>query len=166
MPPPALSRRAALTGVVAGLAASGCELEAGVPAPAPASPDAATGSSTPPPEDPDAALVEGVRDEIGAALALVTAAARRPALREEMAAWRRLHRLHLEEVPGESAPGPSEPVTGSAAGLRRRVVRQESRLQRTLADAAVTAESGPLAALLASMSAAVAQRLALTGGAL
>ncbi len=53
-------------------------------------------------------------------------------------------------------------MPGSAAEVRATVVAREARLETSLASAALAAQSGPLAALLASMSAAVAQQLAAT----
>ncbi|WP_249423747.1 hypothetical protein [Nocardioides coralli] len=172
MSPPELSRRAALTGVVFGLAVAGCDLQARetppTGTPTAVAPTGTPGSEAAAPEDPDEALVESVRADIAAALALVTAGAGRPALRAELGDWRRLHRLHLDAVPGEDAgedAGEQQATAvGSVAQVRRRVRREEARLQRTLADAALAAESGPLAALLASMSAGIAQLLAATGG--
>jgi hypothetical protein len=162
--PPELSRRAALTVVVAGLAVGGCDLApGGTPpdaAPPTASPDERPGVE----EDPDVALVETIRGEIGATLALVTAASGRPALRRELAAWRRLHRQHLDAFPGEASQAPGTTVSGSAARLRARVLAREEQLQGTLAGAAIEADSGSLATLLASMSAAVAQQLSDSGG--
>lgn len=161
MPSPELSRRGALGLVLAGLAASGCDLEAPDARRPHTGPGAATAATPTPAEDPDGSLVESVRTEIGTVLALVGAAGgRRPALGAELAPLRRLHRRHLAALPGDAATDSEPVVTGSTDRVRAAVRREELRLQHALADAAVVAESGPLAALLASMSAAVAQRLA------
>ena len=150
------SRRGLLGGVLVGVTTAGCQLDPSAEAPArrrastPATPD----------EDPDTGLVRRVGEELAAALALVSgvARARRP-LAAAMEPWQALHRAHLEAL---EAPAPTRTarVGGPVRELTARVRRQESLLQRRLADAAVTAQSGALAALLAQMSAAVAQQLA------
>jgi hypothetical protein len=63
-----------------------------------------------------------------------------------------MHTAHLDAL--EAAP----PVPGTAAPLPQ-LLRSERQLQRFLVDAAMAAESGGLARLLASMSAAVSQHL-------
>lgn len=93
-------------------------------------------------DDPDTALVDEVVGRITATAAL---SARVPDLVA-------LHTAHLDAL--DAAP----PVAGTAS--RARLLRSERQLQRFLVDAAVRAESGPLARLLASMSAAVSQQLA------
>jgi hypothetical protein len=55
-------------------------------------------------------------------------------------------------------------VKGSVPAVLERVRREEAALQRRLAAAAVSARSGALASLLATMSAGVAQRLAADAG--
>lgn len=161
-----LTRRRALAGGLVGglvgLAASGCDAVTGPSDPAPT--DRRTGRSEPAPsaaEDPDEELVADVRRRIAGTAAVVTGAARgRPALARELRDLARLHRRHLDALPGDTASSRRVPVSGADAARRRRVRNAETRLQRQLADAAVEARSGPLAALLASMSAAVAQQLA------
>jgi hypothetical protein len=64
-----------------------------------------------------------------------------------------LHRTHIEALDGDPATPPPAATTISA--LRR----TERRLQTQLVDASLAAESGGLARLLASMSAAVSQHL-------
>lgn len=160
MSSPELTRRGALGGLLA-VGLSGCDVgttDADPPRPTPRSePDAVPE----PTEDPDLALVDDVRDDLAAALSFVTAARRgRRGLARELDELSRLHLAHLRELPGGRDQAPSPRVRGDAARVRARVRALESRLQGTLADAAVRAESGPLAALLASMSAAVAQQLA------
>jgi hypothetical protein len=98
--------------------------------------------------DPDSTLVDQVVAHLVAAEQLA-AAGRRPDLVA-------LHRAHLDALEADQ-PAPGRPA-------RRRtpaeVRRGEVLLQRRLDDAALAAESGALARLLASMAAAVAQRLA------
>jgi len=155
------SRRSVLGSVLLVATTAGCSVE-------PSREDPPAGGTTPtaadqqpaPADDPDARLVRGVVDDLTAALALVGGVARagRP-LAREVAPWRELHAAHLEAL---DAPGRARPlrVRGGTSALRTRVRRRESTLQTRLADAAVSARSGPLAALLATMSAAVAQQLA------
>lgn len=139
---PRLARRSAIAlvvGPLAGLAAlSGCD--DGDPSPA----GSPTATSDP---DPDVALVDGVLHELGQALRLATAAG--------LADLVTLHRAHIDAL-GGAAPttGPGRPAEPAA------VRKRERRLQAHLVEAAVAAESGALARLLASMSAAVAQRTA------
>jgi hypothetical protein len=93
-------------------------------------------------DDTDASLVDEVVAEITATAAL---SGRVPALTA-------MHTAHLTAL--EAAP----PTPGAAP--RRQLRRAERDLQAFLADAAGRAESGPLARLLASMSASVAQHVA------
>lgn len=137
---PRLHRRAAVAGGLgaglAGLAAlTGCD-DGDNPGP----------SGTPTP-DPDTVLVEGVRTRIGRAQRVATAAGL-----PRLAA---LHRAHLAALDGEPPTG-GRRTHPTPADVRR----VETRLQQHLVEAAASAESGALARLLASMSAAVAQRLA------
>lgn len=150
--------------IAAGLVAAGCDLSGSAgPGTDPTSP---TASRTPeptssPPADPDEALVARVQTEVAGTAAVVAAAGTgRPALARELAPLARLHRRHLQALPGDEPQAPSAQVRGDAAAARRQVRVRESELQTALADAALEASSGPLAALLASMSAAVAQQLA------
>jgi hypothetical protein len=64
-----------------------------------------------------------------------------------------MHAEHLAVLEVRAEPADGQPVA-------RDVRAAETTLQRQLADAAVRAESGALAKLLASMAAAVAQQLA------
>ena len=155
--------RAPAAVVVTGLAVAGCDLvgtqEPGGTTPSP-TPSGRT-ATTAPAADPDETLVARVRGEVADAASLVAAAGRgRPALRRELAPFVRLHRRHLEALPGDDAVAAPAEVRGDNAAARRRVRQREEALRAGLADAAVVASSGPLAALLASMSAAVAQQLA------
>lgn len=138
---PRLPRRSALrAGVVGGLAGlvvlTACDDNDTTPTP---------GSS--PSADPDSALVEEVLAELAVAEQTATAAGEL-----ELAT---LHRAHIDALDGEM-PTEAAGRAPSAEVVRRR----EQLLQAHLVDAAMAAESGALARLLASMSAAVSQRLA------
>ena len=152
------TRRAAVGGLLAGIGAAGCDAggrREGSPRRAP--------TSEQPAADPDSALVDAVVAEVAEVAGVVAGAARaRRALRDELATWRRLHVAHLAALEAEIDERPAR-VRGSAAELRSLVRRREAALQRRLADGAVTARSGSLASLLATMSAAVAQQLAAGG---
>lgn len=157
------TRRGALVGGAVLLATTGCELVGGQSGTDPARSDSpgTTGSGASPDADPDESLVDEVRTEIAATAAVVLAAGRgRPSVSRRVGDYRRLHDRHLAALPGETGRVRRVQVAGDEAGALGRVTAAENRLQRRLADAAVAAESGPLAALLASMSAAVAQLLA------
>jgi hypothetical protein len=152
--------------VVAGLTAVGCDISgsdgrgSSDTSSSPTASSQATGQATEPAPDPDETLVARTRADIAEAAALAAAAGRgRPALRRELAPYRRLHAAHLAALPGEDLEVAPVRVRGDAAAARRRVRRGEQTLQVRLADAAVEADSGRLAALLASMSAAIGQRL-------
>ena len=151
------TRRGVLGGLALGLTAAGCEVDATRDEPD----SRTTGSEAaePEPDDPDAQLVRRVVEDLTGALALVAGAprARRP-LASELAPWRDLHAAHLEALDAADRVRAVR-VGGPASALRARVRRQETALQRRLAAAAVAAESGSLASLLGTMSAAVAQQL-------
>jgi hypothetical protein len=156
--------RAPAAAVAAGLVAAGCDLSGSSDPGAGTTSPTASGAPEPtvaPTADPDEALVARVRTEVAGAAALVSAAGTgRPGLARQLVPIVRLHRRHLQALPGDEAEAPPEQLRGDASAALRRVRAREARLQTALADAAVEASSGPLAALLASMSAAVAQRLA------
>ncbi|SDC62559.1 hypothetical protein [Nocardioides lianchengensis] len=159
--PPSVTRRTTVGATLVGLAGlgvlSGCDLDDLDPRSDPADPDGPAVSA--PPEDADTVLVASVVVDLTATLAAVRAL---PAT--DRAGFRplvRLHRRHLAELdaPAEEPATPSDsPTTAPVAAAE--VVRQEQRLQRRLVTAAVAAESGELARVLGSMSAAVAQQLA------
>lgn len=154
LPPVRATRRATLGGLVATVVA-GCDVSPAPDEPAPA-------GSAPPSarSDPDATLVESVVEDVAGVLALVTGASRsRRSLRPRLSPWRRLHTAHLIALEASPRSDASRP-RGDAAALLARVRREETALQRRLAEAAVAARSGALASLLASMSAAVGQQLA------
>ncbi|HYH35352.1 MAG TPA: cell division protein FtsK, partial [Nocardioides sp.] len=92
---------------------------------------------------------------------LVTAAARaHRSLRAALLPWQRMHAAHLAALEATPADGAGVRARGAASALSARVRREETGLQRRLTDAAAAARSGPVASLLATMSAAVAQQLA------
>lgn len=159
------TRRSALAGTLAVLTMTGCD--AVTPAPLA---DSGPGNNrseptTDTPADPDEALVDEVRADLAGASALVTSAlGARPRLRSELAPFGALHARHLRALDGDRPRGRT-PVPGDAAAVRTGVRAREVRLQASLASAALAAQSGPLAALFASMSAAVAQQLAATADA-
>lgn len=157
------TRRAALVGGAVLLATTGCDLVGDRPGtdPDPSDSPGTSGSDASPDADPDESLVDEVRAEIATAAAVVLAAGRgRPSVSRRVGDYRRLHDRHLAALPGETGRVRRVRVAGDDAQALRRVTTAENLLQRRLADASVAAESGPLAALLASMSAAVAQLLA------
>jgi hypothetical protein len=135
--PRILTRRTTLAlGVGGVLSVAACGTE---PEPAPRSAPAAEGD--------DEALVDEVVAQITAVAAVAAGVPRLVAL----------HAAHLEAL---DAPAPAT-TDSSATGPAVRVAERAH--QRYLVDAALRAESGPLARLLASMSAAVSQQLALPG---
>lgn len=152
------SRRTALAlALSTPLALAACDLD----------PPSATPSESPttaPP--PDAEVVASARKAILLTVALleVVSARHRP-LRAGIQPLLDLHTAHLE-VLDDGSQDPSE-SQGLAAALpadtpamaRTQVTGAESNLSATLADAARQAASGDLARALASMSAAVAQRV-------
>lgn len=148
-----VARRTALGATLVGLVTvGGCDLDDLDPR---TEPDPAAPTTSAPPEDADADLVEAVVTDLSVALG--AASALRGADRATGRAFARLHRRHLTELDADDAAT----STGGPDRLAA-VLRTERRLQRRLTEAAVAAESGELAAVLASMSAAVAQLLATT----
>lgn len=155
------SRRGALVGGLAVLATSGCDA---VTSPPPSGTGPGSDVSTTPgdtADDPDEALVADVHSDLARASVLVASAvSARPGLRPELAPFVTLHARHLHALDGDQPRDGRRPVPGDAAEVRATVRAHEARLETSLASAALAAQSGPLAALLASMSAAVAQQLA------
>ena len=150
------SRRTTLGGALAGVALlAGCDLGSDEPGSAPAS---AKGH-----EDPDAALVSNVVDDLVATLTLVESVRHRHgSLRRQLGELAKVHQAHLEALgsSGRSDRRGPRAAAASADAALALVRRREQRHQRFMADRAVDAQSGRLARLLASMSAAVAQQLA------
>jgi hypothetical protein len=155
-PAPALrtSRRTTLGGALAGVALlAGCDLGSDDPGSGPA--------PTADPDDPDTSLVAEVVDDLVATLAVVEAARHQHgSLRRQLGELAKVHRAHLEVLGSNERPGRAGPRTADADGALALVRRREQRHERRLTDRAVQAQSGRLARLLASMSAAVAQQLA------
>lgn len=169
-PLPRATRRTALGGsLVAVLGTSACGLWspdgddaapiAGAAAPSPGAPAATV---TVPGPDADAELVTDVLRQLSITHRVVreNRQAHR-ALDETLRPLERLHEAHAREL------GDLVPATGPAADpdetpeiALARVSTAETRLQRRLARATIAAESGALAQLLASMTAAVAQERA------
>ena len=171
------SRRTALgCGILALTAVSGCDLAldgespgepvgATTEAPSDGRDPQATATAS---GDPDTVLVDEVLAELGTMVDLVTGAAvSSPRLRVPLTALRELHLAHaaaLQTDPDSptATPSPTDTpsaLSGGAGATRARVTSRERRLQRRLADWSVAADSGTLARLLASMSAAVAQHV-------
>jgi hypothetical protein len=138
---PPLTRRAALalgaTGITVLTACDALSESTGGPA-APVVPD------------PDVALVT---ETVANITATATVAAERP----ELTAMHQAHLAALDAAPSETPTTTSTATTSTATADQVR--RAEQALQAYLAGASLRAESGPLARLLASMSAAVSQQL-------
>lgn len=133
---PLLPRRTALVLGAAVVALAGCDGD-----------DSAEPGRVPsatPSVDPDLALVDTVLSGLTRAEQL--------ALGAGLADLAALHRAHIEALDGP----PAAPPAGTSKAA---VPRYEQRLHRLLVAAAANAESGALARLLASMSAAVGQQL-------
>ncbi len=160
------SRRTALVlAVSAPLAVAACDRDLPPATPTPSS----TSSSTPLSSTASSRDVDLVGSAREAALHLVSSAeavtVEHPGLAAELAPWLALHVAHLSVLDGaedrgiEAEDTQAEVPAPRAAAARRRFLDQEGALAGTLADSAGQADSGDLARALASMSAAVAQRL-------
>lgn len=134
---PPLSRRTTLALAAGVVVLAGCDDGDDGPDSAPTG---APGSA-----DPDIALVDAVLTELVHAQRVASSAGD-----TDLVA---LHGAHIEALNGTPAPA------GGRFGAAD-VQQRERRLQSHLVAAAMDAQSGALAALLASMSAAVSQRLA------
>lgn len=164
MPVPAIAttRRAALGAALALVATSACDVDDLRP-PEVREPEPTTPSASPAPGT-DEALVAGAATAIMSALELAVLVRRRfPVLAPSAGPLVRAHRGHLGvlDLGGGLQTRTSTSVPSSAARALRQLRDDEQRLQQTLASAAVDARSGALARLFASMSASVAQHLAL-----
>jgi hypothetical protein len=148
------SRRTTLGGALAGVALlAGCDLGSDDPGSAP--------TPAADPDDPDTGLVAEVVDDLVATLGIVEAVRHRQrSLRRQLGELAQVHRAHLEALGSNERPDRPGPRTAGADAALALVRRREQRHQRLLADRAAQAQSGRLARLLASMSAAVAQQLA------
>lgn len=148
------SRRATIALVVAApLGLSACELD----------PPATTPPEAPsPPPVPDVEVVASARRTIlqmVSSLEVVRLA--EPRLRAELKPWLALHAAHLEMLDDGAVDEPLEDPgpAGDGPRARQRLLAQEALVASALADGARRAASGDLARALASMSAAVRQRL-------
>lgn len=151
------SRRSVLLSApLLGLAVSACELRSPLEEPP---------TSVPAVIDPDLTLRDSARAAITAQIQLLAAVATtQPVHAGRTATLIVMHRAHLEALPGDEG---AEPPTGTPTAAAEhppatwaQAVAGERRLQKTLGDAAQSAESGPFARLLASMAAATGQRSA------
>jgi hypothetical protein len=167
-PVPLLTRRTALgaAGLVAlGAAAEGCDDPAATPS------ARATVHSTE--VTPDVALAVELVTGVQRSVALTADVVRRfPLLRPSLRPLLETQRAHLallsEAVPERAMPSPSAtavPATTERAAARARVVRSTRARRDAFNAAAVEAESGQFARVLASMGAGLAQRLAVLEGA-
>jgi hypothetical protein len=139
-----------LGGAVAGLVAvTGCDDNPG-PVPAP-------GIATTPSGGGDTALVDEVIERVSETSALVARA--RTSHRDLRPVLRPLATMHTAHLGALQPDGAGPAVEARPAGLPQ-IRKAESALERHLTDAAIRAESGDLAGLLASMAAAISQHLA------
>jgi hypothetical protein len=119
---------------------------------------------TEPAVDADSDLVATIGGQIAHALAVVVATGSAvPGLRPLTRRLTALHRSHLGELSRPRRAGHGGKVAESPEAARTELLRSEEKLQRQLVQAALDAESGALAQVLASMAAAVAQELAVEG---
>jgi hypothetical protein len=158
------TRRGALGGALGLVLVSACDVDdlrppEDEPAPVPSPTPGATGTPEP---DADTALAEETAYDMASALVLVDRARDAfPRLRGRLQPLARMHRAHLGVLePPDDRSIPAPDAGESPAEALERVRAAEQALQRTLASAAVEAQSGALARLLASMSASVSQHLA------
>lgn len=152
-PVPTSRRTAIALALSAPLALSACEFD----------PPSAVPTEAPTAQPlPDADVVASARRAIRVMVASVEAAsARHPALAAGLDPWLSLHAAHLAalEDGSDESEVTGETPAGRPAIVRDRIVALEGALAGTLADAARQAASGDLARALASMSAAVTQRV-------
>ena len=163
MPTPAQpTRRAVVAGLttVAGLAVAGCSGEAGPSA-------TGAGDARPVAVDPDQALAQRARRDEIALLELVrSTATRHRQLRPRLKAAGRSHLDHVGRLTPEtslSLATRNRRVAPNAARALADVVAAERQLARTHAASALDAQSGALARVIASMSAAAAQQASVLG---
>ncbi|PWN03486.1 hypothetical protein DJ010_05035 [Nocardioides silvaticus] len=157
---PRASRRAVLvSGGLAGAAAIATTLSGCGSADPGAADSAGAADPTAPAVGADSDLADRVAEHLGETLTLaLSTGASFPALRPLTRRLVALHRAHLDEIgrPGDDISGGR--VDGGAETARARLLRAEDKLQGRLVRAALEAESGALAQVLASMAAAVAQQ--------
>ncbi len=158
-----LSRRSLLTvGAVTGLALSGCSVDN------PVSKDKTPQESAE--LAPDVAVATRALAEIKVLRTAVTQTQTRfPATRAQLAPFAQLHKAHeaslADAVPDRATTGSSTAPAPYAVARQRDVAlrnlrAREQRLHDTLDGLALQAQSGEFARLLASMGAAISQRLA------
>ena len=156
-----LGRREVLGAVLGVLTLAACDVDDLRP---PEDDETASTGASPSTEEsaapsPDSTLVNQVATGIIGAAVTVEAARLLPRLRKSLGRLEQTHLAHLDALGAElEGPRPQRPESYAAALADVR--RSEQDLQRALVAASVTAESGALARLLASMSASVAQHLA------
>ena len=168
---PAVRRRTVVAAAAAAVALSACEPLGGT--------DGDTPDAVPPPgDDPDQGALTEALETIDGAAALVTAASTAgPALAGRLAGLSALHAAHRGALigaggsaassPSPTTPSPSTTAPSAAAGRPpglAQVRTAERHLADRLARLALAAESGAFARLLAVMSAAVRQQLAVLDG--
>jgi hypothetical protein len=158
------SRRGALGAALGAVLLAACDVDdlrppdddaTPVPSPTPGA------TETPEPDD-DVTLAEEAGYDVAVAMVAVEAARRRfPRLRARLQPLVRMHRAHLRVLDApEDRSIPAPDVGATPAEALERVRLAEQTLQQSLVDAAVEAQSGALARLLASTSASVSQHLA------
>ncbi len=121
---------------------------------------------------PDVALAVELVAGMQRSVALTTDVVRRyPLLRPALRPLLETQRAHLallrDAVPSRAMPSPSAasvPTTTDRTAARARVVRSTKARRDALNAAALEAESGPFARVLASMGAGLSQRLAVIEG--
>lgn len=159
--PTATTRRTAIAGALGGLALiAGCDLDdldpTADPTPSDGQPD-----DFEPAQDADATLVDEVLNELQGLIELLSVeGSKHPRLAEPLTTLVDLHLAHREALGGDpiAAGIVAEPTPRPAEALLLIRTRELS-AQRRLTDWCVRANSGALARLLASMSAAVAQHV-------
>lgn len=147
------SRRTAITlALLAPMAFAACDLD----------PPSAAPTEEPTAEPlPDAEVVGFARGQIVLMVATIEATVEaHPRLRRELTPWLDLHSAHLTvlDVGDDQTATPAIPPS-TAAAARQIVIGAEGALAARLTDSARQAASGDLARALASMSAAVTQRV-------
>ena len=156
MPAVPLPRATRRTTVAAGLLAlGGCTLDRGEPTP-PGDQPTVLGD-----QDYDRRLVDEAAAEIAGALAMIEKiAARFDLVAGSLAPLVALHQAHLSALGVITPPEVSVPALGSdARTAMTRLGAAEKELQRELVAVAENARSGPLARVLAGMSAGVNQHV-------
>lgn len=165
---PTATRRSALAAAlgVTGLSVAGCDLQDLDPRePVPATSAGSTGPADAANPDVDLALVAEVVALVLARSARVDAVRRRhPDLRRTFGPLARMHQAHLAVLDPDGAArdlfDAVVPATSRQARDRRRLIQAERTLCQQVARAAERAEAGQVAKLLASISASVAQHVA------